>query len=344
MTTSTDAMLVYGEITVPDLTVLELCTGGGGQAIGLEQAGFTPAELVEIDPDCCDTLIRNRPRWPVHQADITRWTDLPLNRSRTPADLIAAGLPCTPHSRGGRQLGAADERHLWDAALRIISETRPRAVMLETSNAILTSRFATERAGTLTRLVGLGYRATWGIIDASQHGVPQRRKRAVLVAFASPAAFRRLTWPQPVRSRPPTAGSTLACLAAAGGWAGAGAWAARAQDVAPTVTGGSRKHGGADLGASQGKEAWRKLGIDPMGIADGPPGPDGKYPRGAGITGDAGETGLMLTVEMAARLQGFPADWEFCGGKTSRYRQIGNALPPPAAAAVGRSIAAALRA
>ena len=110
------------------------------------------------------------------------------------------------------------------------------------------------------------------------------------------------------------------------------------------VTGGSKKHGGPDLGASQGKAAWRKLGIDPMGIADEAPGPDGKFARGGGKVFDAGESGPMLTVAMAAAVQGFPADWRLCGGKTSAYRQAGNALPPPVARVVGQAVRAALEA
>jgi DNA (cytosine-5)-methyltransferase 1 len=327
-----------------ELTCLELCTGGGGQALGLERAGFTPLFLAEIDPDCCATLRANRPHWPVAQDDITR---LAAEAAKDlahayPADLVAGGLPCTPHSRGGRQLGIADERHLWDAALAIIGEVLPRAVMLETSNAILATRFDSERWQTLTRLRALGYRETWEVIDCSEYGVPQRRRRAVLIAFSEPPAFRNFIWPQPDPGAPPAVGDTLLPLAAANGWAGAETWAAQAQGLAPTVVGGSTKHGGADLGASQGKAAWRKLGIDPMGVADGAPGPDGKYPRGRGLTGDAGETGLMLTAEMAAALQGFPAEWEFAGGKTSQYRQIGNAFCPPAAATIGTAVRAAL--
>jgi DNA (cytosine-5)-methyltransferase 1 len=323
-----------------ELACLELCSGGGGQALGLEHAGFTPTGLVEIDLDCCATLFRNRPDWPVLHTDITKLN--PRDWDWASIDLIAGGLPCTPHSRGGRQLGQADVRHLWDAALAIIGEVRPRAVMLETSSAILSARFAFERAGTLTRLRSLGYQTSWVVIDCSEYGVPQRRRRAVLAAFANPSEFWRFIWPEPDPEPAPTVGDVLYPLAAAGGWAVARVWAAGAQDLAPTVTGGSRKHGGADLGASQGKTAWRKLGIDPMGIADAAPGPDGKYSRGAGKTGDAGEAGLMLTVEMAARLQGFPSDWEFCGGKTARYRQVGNAFPPPAARAIGRAIRTAL--
>jgi DNA (cytosine-5)-methyltransferase 1 len=217
--------------------------------------------------------------------------------------------------------------------------------MIETADAILSPRFEDERRGTLAALCALGYLVpAWREINASDYGVPQRRKRAVLVAFLSArAALRDFTWPEPsYPGIPLTVGAALYPMAAAGGWTGARYWAGRARDVAPVVTGGSTKHGGPDLGASQGKAAWRKLGIDPMGIADGPPGPDGKYPRGRGLTGDAGETGLMLTTEMAARLQGFPPDWAFSGGKTARYRQVGNAFPPPAAARIGNAIRAAL--
>jgi DNA (cytosine-5)-methyltransferase 1 len=328
-----------------ELTVLELCAGGGGQALGLERAGFTHLALIEIDADCCATLARNRPDWQVMHDDLTR---LAAEAARDlayayPADLVAGGLPCTPHSRGGRQLGEADERHLWDAALVIIAETLPRAVMLETSNAIMSPRFSMERAATLRKLTRLGYRSSWVVIDASDYGVPQRRRRAVLAAFSDPGEFERFIWPQPDPGPPPTAGDTLYYLAKAGGWfPGAAHWAARAQDLAPTVVGGSRRHGGADLGASQGKDAWRKLGINPMGIADGPPDTDGKYLRSRGIIGDAEHDGLMLTVEMAAKLQGFPGDWEFCGTKTARYRQVGNAFPPPAAHAIGTAIRTAL--
>ncbi|MGW6740959.1 DNA cytosine methyltransferase [Streptomyces sp. NPDC055025] len=107
-------------------------------------------------------------------------------------------------------------------------------------------------------------------------------------------------------------------------------------DVAPTLVGGSRKHGGADLGPSRAKQAWAVLGVDGNGVANEieqcDPARDLFRPNGP-----------MLTVEQAAIIQGFPAEWEFQGGKTARYRQVGNAFPPPVAEAVGRAIAAVLR-
>ena len=315
----------------------ELCAGGGGTAIGLEQASFIHSALVEDDGDCYWTLRQNRPGWPVCLGDITK------GHLTIPVDLVSAGLPCTPHSRGGRQLGRDDERHLWDAALRIIGEARPRAVMLETADAILGPKFDGERDATVGRLAELGYTVRWEVLDACWYGVPQRRKRAILVAFREPAAAAAFGWPAPSPLPPPVVGDVLYPLIAARGWRGADAWRARVRGIAPVVTGGSKKHGGADLGASQGKNAWRKLGINPMGIADEAPGPDGCYRRGVGkFFYTHMDGGPMLTVPMAALLQGFPPGWQFCGGKTAQYRQVGNALPSPVARAVGTSIRSAL--
>jgi DNA (cytosine-5)-methyltransferase 1 len=116
---------------------------------------------------------------------------------------------------------------------------------------------------------------------------------------------------------------------AAGGWQGAGEWAARADRIAPTLVGGSKKHGGPDLGPTRARREWATLGVDGLGIADVPPAPDFEgMPK--------------LTVRMAATIQGFPESWEFAGRKTHSYRQVGNAFPPPVAEAVAAAISAAL--
>ena len=131
---------------------------------------------------------------------------------------------------------------------------------------------------------------------------------------------------------PPTVGEVLGDLMKANGWEGADAWCNAANEIAPTVVGGSHKHGGPDLGPTRARRAWASLGVDGIGIGNEAPGPDfaGVMPK--------------LTVRMVARIQGFPDDWEFSGGKTAAYRQVGNAFPPPFARAVAGNLRACLTA
>ncbi len=310
-----------------ELTVLEICAGAGGQALGLEQAGFSHAAAVEIDADACETLRLNRgDHWKIIEDDVANVD----GRGFGGTDLFAGGVPCPPFSIAGRQLGHADERDLFPQALRLIAEIRPRAVLLENVRGLAAARFDGYRARVLAQLADLGFRAWWQLVNASEHGVPQLRPRFVLIGIAEPwaAAFR---WPDPQQAPPPTVGGTLADLRGEAGWAGAANWARRASRIAPTIVGGSKKHGGPDLGPTRARAAWRELGVEGIGVADGPPGP-GFPPDGL----------PKLTVPMVARLQGFPDSWRFSGRKTAAYRQVGNAFPPPVARALGIAIAAAL--
>lgn len=302
---------------------LELCAGAGGQALGLESAGFELSGLVELDANACNTLRLNRPCWTVHQEDLNRF-DARLYRG---VDLLAAGFPCPPFSVAGRQLGASDERDLFPAGLRIIDEVRPKAIMIENVRGLLDRAFQSYRSSIDNQLRRLGYTTGWKLLNAADFGVPQLRPRVLIVALKAEHAD-KFEWPV-WQKRPPTVGTALFDLIASRGWRGAARWRERANDIAPTIVGGSKKHGGPDLGPTRAKKAWILLGVDGLGIADREPDPDFEgMPR--------------LTMRMVARLQGFPDAWGFWGRKTATYRQIGNAFPPPVAFAVGAAISKAI--
>ena len=304
-------------------TSLELCAGAGGQALGLEQAGFEHRALVELDPWACETLRTNRPLWDVREQDLRETSGVEF----VGVDLVAGGVPCPPFSVAGRQLGPADDRDLLPALLRIVGEVEPKAVLVENVPGLLTKRFRTYRLHVARQLDQLGYRVFWTKLNASDFSVPQLRPRSILVALRAPY-FEYFTWPVGEKAAT-TVGDALHPLMAEAGWVGADRWASDANTVAPTLVGGSKKHGGPDLGPTRAKQAWLSLGVDGRGIADAPPAP--------GFEGTP-----RLTVEMCARLQGFPTEWRFVGGKTAAYRQVGNAFPPPVARAVARAIGGAL--
>lgn len=324
-------------VPVTELRVIEICAGAGGQALGLEKAGFKHELSIELDENAVNTLRHNRPEWKVAQgdvADLDVWDPADYApRPGVPAiDLLAGGVPCPPFTIAGKQLGATDERDLFAWAVEQVNIIRPRALLLENVRGLSLPRFAGYRQHVLDRLQEFGYAAEWQLLHASDFGVPQLRPRFVLVAMA-PEDFAHFHWPEPIGD-PPTVGETLLPLMAANGWKGAEEWARKANDIAPTIVGGSKKHGGADLGPTRAKRAWAELGVDAMGIANSAPGPD-----------DTFTIGPKLTCEMVARLQGWDGEefqWHFTGKKTSNYRQIGNAFPPPVAKALGESIAAAL--
>lgn len=303
---------------------IEFCAGAGGQALGLEQAGFRHSALVEIEPDFAKTLRLNRPTWDVYTADMNTFDGRPYRG----VELLTGGLPCPPFSVAGKQLGDKDERNLFPAALRLIDEIRPKAVMIENVRGFLSAVFEDYRLHLKQQLHKLGYVADWRLFNASDYGVPQLRPRVVIVALRKDLVD-AFDWPTPLPHNPPSVGETLKDLMAANGWAGAERWARQANDIAPTIVGGSKKHGGPDLGPTRARQAWASMGVEGRSLAESAP--------------DAGFFGMpRLTVRMVARLQGFPDSWQFYGRKTTAYRQVGNAFPPPVAKAVAQNLKIAL--
>lgn len=319
------------------LRLIEICAGAGGQSLGLERAGFHHEIAIELDETAASTLLLNRPNWKIAVGDVADksvWDPADYSPSKLPyrIDLFAGGVPCPPFSIAGKQLGSSDERDLFAWAIEQVGIIKPRAVMLENVRGLSMPRFAGYRQHVLDRLDELGYRAEWKLLNSADFGVAQLRPRFVLIAMEA-KEFQRFHWPEP-HSKQVTVGKALKNLMASNGWEGAELWAKKANRIGPTIVGGSKKHGGADLGPTRAKQAWAEIGVNGKGIADFSPMPDEEF-----------ETGPKLTLEMVAKLQGWDDrkyKWKFSGKKTSKYRQIGNAFPPPVAYAIGRAIVCAL--
>ena len=302
------------------LTCLEICAGAGGQALGLAMAGFDHIALVEYEKEYCEILKANRPGWnvickDVHDFDGTKYKGV---------DLLAGGVPCPPFSVASKQLGKEDERDLFPEALRLIKEIEPRAVMLENVRGFLDPKFDDYRNSILNAIRDLGYEVSIKLLNACDYGVPQLRPRVVIVGIRKNVKG-KFMYPDDTAATAPTVGQALKALMGANGWERTEEWAMHADKIAPTIVGGSKKHGGPDLGPVRARRAWAELGVDGNGVANTAPMP--------------GFEGMpRLTKEMIALIQGFPPEWNFGAKKTAACRMIGNAFPPPVAKAVGLQI------
>lgn len=302
------------------LTCVEICAGAGGQALGLDMAGFAHVALVEYEQEYCDVLKANKPDWNVICGDVHEFDGTPYKG----VDLFAGGVPCPPFSVASKQLGKDDERDLFPEAIRLIGEIQPRAVMLENVRGLLDPKFDSYREHILNSISELGYTVQIKLLHASDYGVPQLRPRVIIIGIRNNECG-TFTYPEPSNDPAPTVGETLKELMSANGWKGIDAWVESANKIAPTVVGGSKKHGGPDLGPVRARKAWAELGVDGMGVANDAPAED--------FVGNP-----KLTKEMLALIQGFPSSWSFGKKKTSACRMIGNAFPPPVAKAVGIEI------
>jgi len=303
-----------------NLTCVEICAGAGGQALGLEKAGFNHIALIEYEPEYCEILKKNRPSWNVICEDVRNFD----GKSYRGADLLAGGVPCPPFSVAGKQLGQNDERDLFPEALRLIGEIKPKAVMLENVRGFLSASFKDYREKILVNIETQGYTVYIKLLNSSHFGVPQSRQRTIIIAIRNDQNI-FFSYPEGKNENIITVGEALYDLVSSNGWHGAKDWALKANKPAPVIVGGSKKHGGPDLGPVRARKAWEAMGVNGSGIADNAPAPEHK-----GL--------IKLTPRMLAKLQGFPDSWIFSEKKTTACRMIGNAFPPPAAEAVGKKI------
>ncbi|BDD72422.1 DNA (cytosine-5)-methyltransferase 1 [Streptomyces sp. 2114.2] len=323
---------------VGELTFVDVCSGAGGLALGLEQAGFEPRLLLDDDDDAVTTLRANRPQWNVIRTDLLDF-DPAEHPESYDVDLLSAGLPRVKSSATVGRPESGSEERLLEATVLLAHAVRPRAVIIENVPDLAHSdRYQRFRDFARAELAHLGYEFSWFVVNAVDFGVPQNRKQGLLVAVERRWAG---SFQPPARtaSEPWTVGAALTQSMAARGWPDAARWAAQADQPAPTLVGGSKNRGGADLGPTGAKRKWATMGVNAHTVGNEVPGPDFVWDPQLGR-----DHMVKITVEQAALLQGFPGSWEVTGLKTARYRQIGHATPPPVGRALGRAVAEALHA
>lgn len=348
---------------------LDLCAGAGGLSLGLQRAGFR-VQGIELDADAVDTHQRNV--GPCERFSIRHY------RPTEPFDLVAGGVPCQPFSAAGLRLGLDDPRYLVPDFLRIAKEAEARAVLLENVRGLVRDSRAFRA---VLDLFEAEYHTTWTVLDAADQGVPQNRDRVFVVGFKDTAdrsrfKFPSLThWPpgslfgvphRTVREalslgsgahtdldRPApcvTATEQKSAMSGSQPMKRRRRASERLSEAlgaldrpAPCVRANSGHETADRARASRRPMASVTAELEAAGLADRPATTVQGDPRLA-VAGhhDRQQNGAVrLTPEQCALLQGFPAGWTWTGNKGSQHRQIGNAVPPALAEAMGRAVRAA---
>ncbi|HVM66523.1 MAG TPA: DNA cytosine methyltransferase [Acidimicrobiales bacterium] len=323
------------------MRVLDVFAGAGGLSTGLAQAGFEIVAGAEWDPDACATFAAAHPRADVLEGDVTA---MAFTSWRDHVDVVVGGPPCQPWSTGGKRLGTNDPRDGWPSFLRVIHEVRPVAFLAENVSGFALGPRQRRFDALREELARLGYAVGARVENAADHGAPQKRQRLVIVGTrGQPFEF-----PRP-RLGPGSWRSAGAVIAAAprGEPNPSVVTYARRPDLRPNPYDGHVFNGGGrpidltrpapTLLASMGgnKTPW----VDTLGVVPGYHAHllAGGRPRTGTVPG-----ARRLTVEEAALLQTFPPGTRFCGTRSSRYRQVGNAVPPLLARVIGARLRDAL--
>ena len=317
-------------------SILELFAGAGGLALGIEKAGFNTVGLIDHDKDCVETLKKNRPEWNVIHSKVED-IDYSIYKG---VDVISGGFPCQAFSSAGKRLGFGDVRgNLFFEMMHAIREIKPKIVVAENVQGLLTHKKGETLKTIITALENEGYYVHYQLLNAVDFGVPQKRKRLILIAsrehhFISnikSTVSQHKTVKDALTGCPSSLGveyskakKKVLDLVPQGG-----CWTSLPDEI-------QREY----MGASYGKESnmGGRRGIARRISWDEPSltilcSPSQKQTERCHPI----ET-RPFTVRESARLQTFPDNWSFHGSISSQYRQIGNAVPVKFAEVVAKHV------
>ena len=325
-------------------TALDLFAGAGGLSLGLQRAGFQTVCAVESDPDAARTYASHCAGTEVREGRV-EGQDFGEFRGRV--SLVCGGPPCQPFSSGGLRRGESDDRNGLPSFVRAVESVEPEAVLVENVPGLAVGKRKEALEELVSDLKSLGYRAEWEVLNAADYGVPQSRRRLFIVGLRAGSFL----WPEPTHGE----GTPQERIAAGqvlsdepvGPPNRSLVTYAKNPDLRPSPYHGLLFNGGGRpidlerpaptiLASAGGNKTpfLDTLGVVPTYHA---------HLKGGGEP-DIGEVpgARRLTVREAARLQSFPDEVEFHGRPSSQYRQIGNAVPPLLARALGESLRSAL--
>lgn len=315
-----------------EITAIELFAGAGGLALGLEEAGITAVEYVEIDETCCETLRHNRPDWNVVCEDIHT---VDFSEYCGKVDLVSGGFPCQAFSYAGKKLGFEDTRGtLFHEFARCVKEVQPKMFLAENVRGLVSHDHGRTLETILSVFESLGYSVQYKVLNACYFGVGQKRERVVIIGIRNDMSI-KFEYPKPDKEWTTLADALRDCPASSGESYSerkkkvmelvppGGCWVDLPEDVAKDYMGKSYYSGGGRRGMAR-RIAWDEpcltLTTSPSQKQTERCHPDETRP---------------FTVREYARIQSFPDDWEFCGGIGDQYKQIGNAVPVELARRIG---------
>ena len=327
---------------------IDLFCGAGGLSLGLEAAGLNCVAAVEMNRDACDTFaLRHRNvtvyDTPIQQVDFNTYAGIPL---------LVGGPPCQPFSAGGKGLASGDTRDMIPQFVRAVKEARPEIFLMENVPGLAGPTHRKYLEHSLNKLSKLGYSLTVEVLNAADYGIPQKRRRLIVVgvragrtAFVMPSA----THGPKGRKAFISAGAALAGIGASTFVNESKVTFAKRPDLRPSPYDGHLFNGGGraiDLSApshtilaSAGGNKTHFLDLNDEVPAYHKHLLKGGEPKVGSLKG-----GRRLSVEESAALQTFPKSMTFVGSRSSQYSQIGNAVPPELGKVLGNALLSSLKA
>lgn len=330
-------------------SLLSVFSGLGGLDIGLEAAGFRVVGCIEKDPLARESLSRNRPSWRlVEPADVVEYAKVAdpahFGLRRKELGLLAGGPPCQPFSKAAQwhetaRAGLKDPRsNCFGSFLALVRVFLPRVVLIENVQGFAGGKtsalpFLQETLDRINAKEGVLYEADSRVLDACDFGIPQHRRRSIIVCFRGGEEF---DWPEPTHVDDPIrAWDAIGDLHATHPPKAQGRWA----DLLPSIPEGENylyhtPEGKGEQLFGYRTRYWSFL----LKLAKNRP----AWTLPAQPSQNCGPfhwDNRRLTWKEMLRLQSFPRGWKVAGKYDARVRQIGNSTPPLLAEVLGRALA-----